>query len=171
MNKYIIIFSIIISSVLLPNSFKVISRQGEASVIVNEEHANTDIKNSFPDDYFSISTKEESYLVIDNGEKSIILMPRSKLTYENNKFTLDSGYIYIKSKHNDDIQMTLTKDMGIMEVVSNYPETVEVFINAGMGCLGCAAAHFENIEQGATAHGIDVDQLMEDLNAAISKEA
>ena len=61
--------------------------------------------------------------------------------------------------------------MGIMEVVSNYPETVEVFINAGMGCLGCAAAHFENIEQGATAHGIDVDQLMEDLNAAISKEA
>ena len=67
--------------------------------------------------------------------------------------------------------MTLTKDMGIMEVVSNYPETVKVFINAGMGCLGCAAAHFENIEQGATAHGIDVDQLMEDLNAAISKEA
>lgn len=67
--------------------------------------------------------------------------------------------------------MTLTKDMGIMEVVSNYPETVEIFINAGMGCLGCAAAHFENIEQGATAHGIDVDQLMEDLNAAISKEA
>ena len=67
--------------------------------------------------------------------------------------------------------MTLTKDMGIMEVVSNYPETVEVFINAGMGCLGCAAAHFENIEQGATAHGIDVDQLMEDLNAAIIKEA
>lgn len=67
--------------------------------------------------------------------------------------------------------MTLTKDMGIMEVVSNYPETVEVFINAGMGCLGCAAAHFENIEQGATAHGIDVNQLMEDLNAVVNKEA
>ena len=67
--------------------------------------------------------------------------------------------------------MTLTKDMGIMEVVSNYPETVEVFINAGMGCLGCAAAHFENIEQGATAHGIDVDQLMENLNAVVNKEA
>ena len=37
--------------------------------------------------------------------------------------------------------------------------------------LGCAAAHFENIEQGATAHGIDVDQLMEDLNAVVNKEA
>ncbi len=66
--------------------------------------------------------------------------------------------------------MTLTKDMGIMEVVSKYPETVEVFINSGMGCLGCAAAHFENIEQGAYAHGIDIDQLMEDLNAVVPQE-
>lgn len=66
--------------------------------------------------------------------------------------------------------MTLTKDMSIMDVVSQYPETVEVFINAGMGCLGCAAAHFENIEQGAFAHGIDVDALMEDLNAVVNEK-
>ncbi len=101
---------ITLSNLLFANSFKVISRQGEASVIVNEEHADIDVKKSFPDDYFSISTKEESYLVIDNGEKSIILMPSSKLTYESNNFTLHSGYMYIKSKHNDDIQMTITKD-------------------------------------------------------------
>lgn len=110
MNKYIIIFTIILSSILSANNFKVISRQGEASVIVNEEHADIDVKKSFPEDYFSISTKESSYLVIDNGEKSIILMPNSKLTYENEKFTLHSGYIYVKSKHNDDIKMTLAKD-------------------------------------------------------------
>ena len=66
--------------------------------------------------------------------------------------------------------MTITKDMSIMEVVQKYPDTVEVFINAGMGCLGCAAAHFENIEQGAQAHGIDVDALMEGLNKAIAAE-
>lgn len=101
---------ITLSNLLFANSFKVISRQGEASVIVNEEHADIDVKKSFPDDYFSISIKEESYLVMDNGEKSIILMPSSKLTYESNNFTLHSGYMYIKSKHNDDIQMTITKD-------------------------------------------------------------
>ena len=110
MSKYIIILALIFSYTLFANNFKVISRQGIASVIVNEEHANTDVKKSFPDDYFSISTKEESYIVIDNGEKSIILMPSSKLTYENDKFTLESGYMYIKTKHNDDIQMTITKD-------------------------------------------------------------
>lgn len=110
--KYILIYSFIITlnNLLFANSFKVISRQGEASVIVNEEHADIDVKKSFPDDYFSISTKEESYLVMDNGEKSIILMPSSKLTYESNNFTLHSGYMYIKSKHNDDINMTITKD-------------------------------------------------------------
>ena len=63
--------------------------------------------------------------------------------------------------------MAITKDMSILEVVQKYPDTVDVFVNAGMGCLGCAAAHFENLEQGAMAHGIDVDQLVKDLNTVV----
>lgn len=63
--------------------------------------------------------------------------------------------------------MAITKDMSILEVVQKYPDTVDVFVNAGMSCLGCAAAHFENIEQGAMAHGIDVDQLVKDLNTVV----
>ena len=63
--------------------------------------------------------------------------------------------------------MAITKDMSILEVVQKYPDTVDVFVNAGMGCLGCAAAHFENIEQGAMAHGIDVDQLVKDLKTVV----
>ncbi|HCB92951.1 MAG TPA: disulfide oxidoreductase [Selenomonas sp.] len=60
--------------------------------------------------------------------------------------------------------MTITKDMSIIEVVQKYPDAAGVFMEAGMGCLGCAAARFENIEQGALAHGIDVDALIEGLN-------
>lgn len=63
--------------------------------------------------------------------------------------------------------MVITKNMSIVEVVQNYPQTVEVFRNYGMGCLGCAAARFEDIEQGASAHGIDVDALITDLNKAL----
>ena len=62
--------------------------------------------------------------------------------------------------------MLITKEMGIMETVQKYPATVEVLQRFGMGCIGCAAAHFENIEQGALAHGIDVPALMEALNRA-----
>jgi hybrid cluster-associated redox disulfide protein len=58
----------------------------------------------------------------------------------------------------------ITKEMSIMEVVEKYPQTAAVFQNHGMGCLGCAAAHFENIDQGATAHGINIAALITDLN-------
>ena len=63
--------------------------------------------------------------------------------------------------------MAITKDMSILDVVQKYPDTVDVFVDAGMGCLGCAAAHFENIEQGAMAHGIDIDTLIDGLNEAV----
>jgi len=61
----------------------------------------------------------------------------------------------------------ITKEMSIGEVVTKYPQTIPVFQAHGMGCLGCAVAKFENVEQGASAHGIDVDKLMQDLNDAI----
>ncbi|MBR0289035.1 MAG: DUF1858 domain-containing protein, partial [Selenomonadaceae bacterium] len=44
--------------------------------------------------------------------------------------------------------MKITKDMNIIEVVQRYPDTMMVFMYAGMGCFGCHAAHYENIEQG-----------------------
>ncbi len=58
--------------------------------------------------------------------------------------------------------------MTIKEVVSKYPETADTFFKFGMGCLGCAIARFENIEQGATAHGIDVDKLVTELNRVVA---
>ena len=64
--------------------------------------------------------------------------------------------------------MAITKDMSIIDIVQQYPDTVDILMNAGMGCLGCAAAHFENIEQGALAHGIDIDALMKGLNEAVA---
>ena len=61
----------------------------------------------------------------------------------------------------------ITKEMGLLEIVQSYPETLEVFQKYGLGCIGCAAARFENLEAGAKVHGIDPDKMVEDLNAAI----
>jgi len=63
----------------------------------------------------------------------------------------------------------IKRDMTIQEVVSNYPETINVFIQHGLGCIGCHVAAFENLEQGAMAHGVNVDDLMRDLNAVVAK--
>ena len=37
----------------------------------------------------------------------------------------------------------------------------------GLGCLGCAAARFENLEAGARVHGFDPDAMVADINALI----
>jgi hybrid cluster-associated redox disulfide protein len=66
-------------------------------------------------------------------------------------------------------EKAITADMAIGEVVSKYPTTINVFFKHGLGCVGCAVARFENIQQGAMAHGIDVDALITDLNQALSQ--
>jgi hybrid cluster-associated redox disulfide protein len=65
----------------------------------------------------------------------------------------------------------ITKEMPIGEVVQKYPQTIEVFLRHGLMCFGCAIARFENIEQGAIAHGINVEALMKDLNTAVPHAA
>ncbi|MBT9169977.1 MAG: hypothetical protein DDT18_00313 [Actinobacteria bacterium] len=62
----------------------------------------------------------------------------------------------------------ITKDMIIEEVVNQYPQTVPIFLMHGLHCVGCHVSLWESIEQGALAHGIDIDPLMEDLNKVVA---
>ncbi len=62
--------------------------------------------------------------------------------------------------------MLITKDMSLADIVDQWPVTVGIFKQYGMGCLGCAIAHFETLEQGVMAHQIDLDSILCDLNAA-----
>lgn len=64
----------------------------------------------------------------------------------------------------------ITKDMTIMDVVNKYPQSIKVFFEHGLFCIGCNVAYRETVEQGAAAHGINVDQLMEKLNQALPEE-
>ncbi len=66
--------------------------------------------------------------------------------------------------------MKITKDMDIMSAVTAHPEIIPVFEKFGMHCFGCMAARFENIVEGAGAHGIDPELLLVELNAAIVDE-
>ena len=63
----------------------------------------------------------------------------------------------------------ITKDTGIIEAVQEHPEIIEVFQQYGLGCIGCMAANFETIGQGAGAHGLDVDALIADINKKIGE--
>jgi len=63
----------------------------------------------------------------------------------------------------------VSKDMGIMDIVQQHPESIAVFQKYGMGCIGCAAAHFENLEAGAKVHGFNVDEMVDEINSIIGE--
>jgi len=64
----------------------------------------------------------------------------------------------------------INKDMSIGEIVRRYPETLAVFEKYRLDCFECQIADYEALEHGADVHKINVDQLLEELNAVI-KEA
>ncbi len=59
----------------------------------------------------------------------------------------------------------ITKDMTFHEVMKKSPEVVKVLGTFNLGCVGCMGAMNETLEQGATAHGLDVEDLLKSLNA------
>ena len=61
------------------------------------------------------------------------------------------------------------QEMCIEDIVKRYPKTILIFERYGLGCVGCEAALFENVAQGAEIHGVDVNVLIADLNTAISE--
>lgn len=60
--------------------------------------------------------------------------------------------------------MKITKDMTIGEIVRNFPNTVEILMSFGMGCVGCPSAQAETLEEAAMVHGMDIEKLLEALN-------
>ncbi len=71
----------------------------------------------------------------------------------------------------EDGECMINRKMSIEEVVRTHPETIVIFERHGLGCLGCQAALFESIEQGAEVHGINVDALIADLNKEVGRGA
>ena len=63
----------------------------------------------------------------------------------------------------------VTKEMNTIEIAQNHPESIEIFQKYGLGCLGCAAARFENLEAGAKVHGFDPDEMVAEINALIGE--
>ena len=48
--------------------------------------------------------------------------------------------------------------------------TAQFFFEIGMHCLGCPASRGESIEEACAVHGTDADELVEKINAYLSKQ-
>lgn len=61
----------------------------------------------------------------------------------------------------------IDKKTNIATMLQDYPQTAVVLKKYHLGCIGCHGVQHETIERGAIAHGVDLDALLHDLNAAL----
>jgi hybrid cluster-associated redox disulfide protein len=64
----------------------------------------------------------------------------------------------------------ITKDTVIGDLLVIAPETAPVLFSIGMHCLGCPASQGETVEQACAVHGVDVNDVVEKLNASMNKK-
>lgn len=66
-------------------------------------------------------------------------------------------------------KIVIKPNMIISEVIEKYPDSVKVFYDYGITCVGCFLASSETVEQGIGAHGLDVKKFIADLNKELNK--
>ena len=57
----------------------------------------------------------------------------------------------------------VSKDMLIGQLLQIDANIAPILMRAGMHCLGCPSAQRETLEQAADVHGLDADDLVEDI--------
>ena len=63
----------------------------------------------------------------------------------------------------------ITKDTIIGDILDIAPETAPIFLSIGMHCLGCPSSRGETVEQSCMVHGVQVDELLERINASMAE--
>lgn len=66
--------------------------------------------------------------------------------------------------------MEITKDMLIGDILDADRETAQFFLAMGMHCLGCPSARGESLEMACAVHGVDVDEMVEEINSFIASK-
>ena len=61
----------------------------------------------------------------------------------------------------------INKDMTIGEVIRMKEGAPEILMSFGMGCVGCPSAQAETLEEAAMVHGINLEELLQELNKAV----
>ena len=65
----------------------------------------------------------------------------------------------------------VTKEMLIRDLLEKDPDTAAILMGAGMGCVYCPASQYESIEEACMVHGIDADDLIEEINTYLESQA
>ena len=83
-------------------------------------------------------------------------------------FMTESLILLTKSKKG--IEMKVTKDTLIGDILDYDVETARFFFEIGMHCLGCPHSRGESIEEACLVHGTNADELVEKINSYLASK-
>ena len=69
------------------------------------------------------------------------------------------------SRHGSMKKSTLTLDMTVDQVMKRWPDSVRVFLDFGMGCVGCPIAEFHSVDEASREHEIDGHAFLASLRS------
>lgn len=67
------------------------------------------------------------------------------------------------------MNLTVTKETLIGEIIAADSTTAPYFFEMGMHCLGCPSSTMESLEEACMVHGVPVEELLEKLNGHMSR--
>lgn len=59
----------------------------------------------------------------------------------------------------------INKEMTIAEIIAQDQGVIPILLDAGMHCIGCPSAQGESLEEACMVHGMDVNVLVDKINA------
>lgn len=65
----------------------------------------------------------------------------------------------------------VTKDMIIADILAIDPGNAAILMAAGMHCIGCPASQGEALEEACLVHGMNVDEVLVQINDYLDKKA
>lgn len=65
----------------------------------------------------------------------------------------------------------INKQMTMGEILMVDMDIANILLEVGMHCIGCPAHQSETLEEAAMVHGLDVDLLVEKINAFLAAKA
>ncbi|WP_099205260.1 hydroxylamine reductase [Scatolibacter rhodanostii] len=84
----------------------------------------------------------------------------------------DDIKLFFDEEENDDSRVSvsgITADSLIGDILLQYPDTAPILMSCGMHCLGCPSSQMESLADACMVHGIDVNIVLNQLNAFVTQ--
>ena len=67
--------------------------------------------------------------------------------------------------------MKIKANINIATLVEKHPDSIEILMKYGLGCVGCMMSTGESLEEGAKAHGLSdkkIIKMVEEINKTVA---